>query len=136
MRHEMSRQSRLSARRGRISRSLTPAGKPAERTSRERVQMASPAFRAIAPGKAKGGAPWSTALLIAIVVRRVPRGARSAEALLELAPRRVAHRRRVHGLHEHDEIVEVLVTGRTRQRLVPAEPPRAGVRAGALERDR
>src|SRR5262245_18514054 len=75
------------------------------------------------------------------------------EARLELAPRRLAHRRRVHRLEHDHEVVEVLVTGsghctglgphaararcatRVRQ-LVPAQPPRARVRAGAAERDR
>src|SRR5262245_5370354 len=73
----------------------------------------------------------------------------SVEARLELAPRRLAHRRRVHRLEHDHEVVEVLVTGPGRARragdhagrsgkhqLVPAQPPRARVRAGAAERDR
>src|SRR5215471_2805738 len=70
------------------------------------------------------------------------------EPRLELAPRGLVHRRRVHRLQHQHEVVEVLVAARRdarrilgrgcrrgTQRLVPAQPPRARVLARALERD-
>src|SRR5262249_40305504 len=88
----------------------------------------------------KGGAPKSAAL------DSIAPGARSvrlAEASLERPPRRGLHRHGIQRLHQHDEIVEILVTsggglnlaGRAGRGLIPAQPPGSRARSRALERD-
>src|SRR5262245_16317927 len=105
-----------------------------ERTRRGRTILAPEYRRAVLRG-----APPVLRVTSTAHIGGSPRAAAalgSVEARLQLAPRRLVHRRRVHRLHEHHEVVEVLVAGRAGRRLVPAQPPRARVRAGALERDR